>query len=29
MHMSWGVGFLTSPASLVPAELRSGPAAHG
>jgi succinoglycan biosynthesis protein ExoA len=29
MHMSWGVGFLTIPASLVPAELRSGPAAHG
>jgi succinoglycan biosynthesis protein ExoA len=24
MHLSWGVGFLTSPASLVPGELRSG-----
>jgi succinoglycan biosynthesis protein ExoA len=25
MHMSWGVGFLTSPASLVPDELRGAP----
>jgi succinoglycan biosynthesis protein ExoA len=24
MHLSWGVGFLTSPSSLVPDELRAG-----
>jgi hypothetical protein len=29
MHLSWGVGFLTSPAALVPAELRGGAAARG